>query len=273
VKSVFELSSGSLVNIDGKQLRGSRSKKEGHDGKEGLRIVSAWAVENSLALGQVKTEEKSNEITAIPQLLRVLELKGCIVTIDAMGCQKEIVKQLREQEADYCISLKGNQGTLHQEIRDYFYWAERRGFAEIEHSYCEAVEKDHGRIETRRCWATEDIAWLKQKKEWRDLQSIIMVEATREVIGKAASTERRYFISSLPAAANGSLRAVRGHWGIENSLHWVLDVAFREDSCRIRTENAAENMAIRKTSDTESLEARKELQTRNQNQKAQSRMG
>lgn len=244
VKSVFEVSSGSLVNIDGKQLRGSRSKKEARDGKEGLRIVSAWAVENSLVLGQVKTEEKSNEITAIPQLLRVLELKGCIVTIDAMGCQKEIVAQLREQEADYCISLKGNQGRLHQEIRDYFYWAERRGFSEIEHSYCETVEKDHGRIETRRCWATEDIAWLKQKKEWRDLQSIIMVEATREVTGKSASTQRRYFISSLPAEANSSLRAVRGHWGIENSLHWVLDVAFREDSCRIRTENAVENMAI-----------------------------
>jgi predicted transposase YbfD/YdcC len=244
VKSVFAVTSGSLVNIDGKQLRGSRSKKEARDGKEGLRIVSAWAVENSLVLGQVKTSEKSNEITAIPQLLRVLELKGCIVTIDAMGCQKEIVKQIREQEADYCISLKGNQGTLHQEIRDYFYWAERRGFSEIEHSYCETVEKDHGRIESRRCWATEDIDWLKHKKQWRDLQSIIMVEATREVIGQRATTERRYFISSLPAEANSSLRAVRGHWGIENSLHWVLDVAFREDSCRIRTEHAAENMAI-----------------------------
>jgi len=244
VKSVFEVTSGSLVNIDGKQLRGSRSKTEARDGKEGLRMVSAWAVENSLVLGQVKTLEKSNEITAIPELLRVLELKGCIVTIDAMGCQKEVVAQIREQKADYCISLKGNQGTLHQAIVDYFYWAERRGFREIEHSYCETVEKDHGRIETRRCWATQDVDWLKQKEQWRDLQSIIMVEATREVSGKAATTERRYFISSLPAEANSSLRAVRGHGGIENSLHWVLDVAFREDACRIRTAGAAENMAI-----------------------------
>jgi len=244
VKSVFEVTSGSLVNIDGKQLRGSRSKTEARDGKEGLRMVSAWAVENSLVLGQVKTLEKSNEITAIPELLRVLELKGCIVTIDAMGCQKEVVAQIREQKADYCISLKGNQGTLHQAIVDYFYWAERRGFREIEHSYCETVEKDHGRIETRRCWATEDVDWLTQKEQWRDLQSIIMVEATREVSGKTATTERRYFISSLPAEANNSLRAVRGHWGIENSLHWVLDVAFREDACRIRTAGAAENMAI-----------------------------
>lgn len=234
---------GSLVNIDGKHLRGTRTKKEARDGTEGLRIVSAWSAANNLVLGQVKTQEKSNEITAIPELLSLLAVSGCIVTIDAMGCQKEIVKQIVEQEADYCISLKGNQGTLHQEVADYFTWAEKIGFKEIDYSYCKSVEKDHGRIEQRRCWVTEDIDWLTQKAEWQGLKSIVMVESVREVIGKAATTERRYFISSLEADAQTSLRAVRGHWAIENSLHWVLDVAFREDSCRIRVENAAENMA------------------------------
>ena len=195
-------------------------------------------------LGQVKTSEKSNEITAIPELLRVLELKGCIVTIDAMGCHERDRQTNSRARGRLRHLTQRHQGTLHEDIRDYFYWAERRGFADIEHSYCATVEKDHGRIETRRCWATEDIEWLQQKAQWRDLQSVIMVEAIREVIGKAATTERRYFISSLPAEANSSLRAVRGHWGIENSLHWVLDVAFGEDSCRIRSAHAAENMAI-----------------------------
>lgn len=244
VKTIAKQMKTELVSIDGKHLRGSRTAAERKDGKEGLRMVSAWASENGLVLGQVKTREKSNEITAIPELLRVLELKGCIVTIDAMGCQTEIAAQIIAQEADYVLSLKGNQGTLHKDIADYFYWAEKHGFKEIEYDRAQTLSKGHGRIEERRCWVTEDVDWLVQKPKWAGLKSIVMVESRREIIGKEASLERRYFISSLAADAKEILRAVRGHWGIENSLHWVLDVAFREDHCQIKDVTAAENMAI-----------------------------
>lgn len=243
VKEIARQVGAELVNIDGKHLRGSRTKQKRKDGKEGLRMVSAWASENRLVLGQVKCEEKSNEITAIPLLLEVLELRGCIVTIDAMGCQRAVAEKIMSQEADYVLSLKGNQGTLHKDVADYFYWAERQNFKEIEYSFTETVEKGHGRIETRQCWATEDVDWLLQKEKWSGLKSIVMVESIREVIGNQASVERRYFISSLCSDAKEILRAVRGHWGIENSLHWVLDVAFREDDCQIKDANAAENMA------------------------------
>ena len=242
VASVSELTNKEVVGIDGKHLRGSRKKKQQQN--EGLGMVSAWAAKNRLVLGQHQTADKSNEITAIPELLRLLSLKGCIVTIDAMGCQKEIVKQIVSQEADYCISLKGNQGNLHKDVADYFTWAEQVKFRGIEFDYCEMVEKGHGRIETRRCWVTEDIDWLEEKEEWRGLKSIVMVEARREVIGKEISRERRYFISSLCANAEESLTAVRSHWQIENSLHWVLDVAFHEDACQIKAENGAANMAV-----------------------------
>lgn len=244
VKELAAVVTAELVAIDGKQLRGSRSGQDKRDGKEGLRMVSAWASEQRLVLGQVKTHEKSNEITAIPTLLRMLEIAGCIVTIDAMGCQKEIAAQIKSQEADYMLSLKGNQGTLHKDVADYFQWAEKIRFKGIEYSFTEKIEKDHGRIEQRRCWTTEDVEWLTQKEAWAGLKSIVMVESRREVIGQAATVERRYFISSLHADAKEALRCVRGHWAIENSLHWVLDVSFREDDCRIRAENATENMAI-----------------------------
>ena len=242
IKAITELSSGEIVAIDGKQLKGSKRKEQTIN--EGLRMVSAWALENCVVLGQVKTQEKSNEITAIPELLRLLSLKGCIVTIDAMGCQREIVKQIVSQEADYLISLKGNQGNLHKDVADYFTWAEKIKFREIEYDYFETVEKGHGRIETRRCFVTEDVDWLENKEDWSGLKSIVMVESIREVTGKQTSCERRFFISSLSADAKESLRCVRGHWQIENSLHWVLDVAFREDDCQIKVENGAANMAI-----------------------------
>ncbi len=241
VEAVTKVTKGMLVNIDGKRLRGTKSKEQQ---QQALCLVSAWAEENRMVLGQVKCDEKSNEITAIPELLGLLELSGCIVTIDAMGCQREIVKQIVEQKADYCISLKGNQGNLHQDIKEYFEWAQKTKFQDIEFDYCETLEKGHGRIETRRCWATEDITWLAHKEAWSGLKSIVMVESQREVMGGKTTLERRYFISSLAANAHESLHAVRGHWAIENSLHWVLDIAFREDDCRIRAANSAANVAV-----------------------------
>jgi predicted transposase YbfD/YdcC len=240
ISSVVSLNKGTLVNIDGKNLCGS---KEPSKGKKALNVVSAWASEQSVVVGQLKCEEKSNEITAIPELLRILDLEGCIVTIDAIGCQREIVKQIAEKGADYVISLKGNQGNLHRAIKDYLDWAQRRGFKEISSDYWKTLEKDHGRIEERRCWVTEVIGWLKEKQEWQNLKSVIMVEATREVIGGEKTIERRYFISSLEANAKQSLKAVRGHWAIENQLHWCLDIGFREDDCRVREEKSAENLA------------------------------
>lgn len=240
IGAAVSLSKGALVNIDGKQMRGSREPSKG---KKALNVVSAWASEASVVLGQVKCEEKSNEITAIPELLKILDLEGCIVTIDAMGCQKEIVKEIVERRADYVISLKGNQGNLHQDIKDYLDWAERSGFKDMKYEYCETLEKNHGRIETRRCFVTEEIDWLEHKEDWKNLKTVVLVEAIREVIGGAKTLERRYFISSLGANAEQALRAVRGHWAIENELHWCLDIGFREDDCRVRETKSAENLA------------------------------
>jgi len=240
ISSAVSLSKGTLVSIDGKNLCGS---KEPLKGKKALNIVSAWASEASVVLGQVKCEEKSNEMTAIPELLKILDLEGCVVTIDAIGCQKEIVKQIAAKEADYVISLKGNQGQLHQEVTDYLDWAERIKFKDIKYDYCSTLEKDHGRIEERRCWITAEIGWLEQKGEWKNLKSVVMVEAIREVIGGVKTVERRYFISSLEAKATEALRSVRRHWAIENELHWCLNIGFREDDCRIREAKSAENLA------------------------------
>jgi predicted transposase YbfD/YdcC len=241
INSTVKLSRGSLVNIDGKNLRGS---KEPSKGKKALNIVSAWASEQSVVLGQVRCQEKSNEITAIPELLKILNIEGCIVTIDAMGCQREIVAEIVDKGADYLIALKGNQGTLHEDIKNYLDWAERIKFAGISYDYYETgLEKDHGRIEQRRCWITEEINWVEQKGDWKNFKSVIMVEAVREVIGGEKTLERRYFISSLEADARQALKAVRGHWGIENELHWCLDIGFREDESRVREGTSAENLA------------------------------
>lgn len=242
IKSVQEQTKGEVIAIDGKALRGTFARSTS---KLALRMVSAWATHNSLVLGQVKTAEKSNEITAIPCLLQLLEIEGCIVTIDAMGCQKEIAGQIVEQGADYCLSLKGNQGLLHQEVREYFQWARAIDFKQVEFDYAEAVEKDHGRIETRRCWSVADVEWISDKAQWQGLRSICAVEAERiEVVTRKQSIETRYFISSLESNAHELMRVVRKHWGVENALHWVLDVAFREDNCQIRKDHGAENFAM-----------------------------
>ena len=228
VSAAVSLSKGALVSLDGKNLAGSGQPLKG---KKALNVVSALASSQSAVLGQLKCAEKSNEIRAIPELLKILDLAGCVVTIDAIGCQKEIVKQIAESKADYVISLKGNQGTLHTEVKEYLDWAERIGFKEISNDYCQTLEKDRGRIQERRCWMTEEIDWLEQKEEWKNLKSVIMVEAEREIIGKEKTVERRYLISSLGANAAEALRCARGHWAIENQLHWCLDIGFREDEC------------------------------------------
>ncbi len=186
----------------------------------------AWAAEQSVVLGQVRTAEKSNEITVIPELLAVLELSGAIVTIDAMGCQKAIAGQIRDQEADYVLALKGNQGNLHRAVADYFDWAERQNWHALTVSTGHSLEKGHGRIEQRRVLVTQDIDWIVEKQQWRGLRSIVMVESEREIIGGGKSTERRFFISSLEANANQIAAAVRGHWAIENQLHWSPVFAF-----------------------------------------------
>jgi len=196
--------------------------------------------------GRVKVDDTSNEITALPELIQVLALQGCIVTIDAMGCQTAIAQTIIAQGADYVLALKGNQPTLEQAVRAMFADAQATGFHGLAYDHHTTVEKGHGRIETRRCWTIsepEHIAYLNEQGGWAGLRSIGMVDAER-TIGEATSREARYFISSLAGEARQVGQAVRAHWGIENGLHWVLDIAFREDDCRVRQGEAAQNFAI-----------------------------
>lgn len=239
VESVTGKMSGVVVAIDGKTSRRSGGKT-----RNPLHLVSAYATELGVVLGQVKTDEKSNEITAIPRLLDQLALEGCVVTIDAMGCQKEIARKIAvDKKSDYALSLKGNHGDLHDDVKLFFDDALACDFKGISHRHFESVEKGHGRIETRRYWTVDEIEWLNGKDEWKGLRTIGMVEARREIDGKE-SVERRWYLSSLANNAEKFARVVRSHWGIENGLHWSLDIAFREDESRIRIGNAAENFAV-----------------------------
>lgn len=233
-QAVAQKSGGQIISVDGKTARGSRDRK---NNRNPLHMVSAWAEQSRLVLGQEATDEKSNEITAIPRLLALLELEGCIVTIDAMGCQREIAEQIIAQGGDYSIGLKGNQSTLHDAVVDFFATAEKHGYAHVEYDFTEEVEKDHGRLETRRYWVTENLSTLPDPKKWRGLHSIGMVERTC-VAGEQETIERRYFINSFAADAELFAKAVREHWGVENRLHWRLDVVFHEDASRIRKGNA-----------------------------------
>lgn len=241
------LAEGSLgegvIAVDGKTLR--RSFDTAAE-RNALHVVSAWASAARLVLGQVKTDAKSNEITAIPKLLDLLDVAGCVVTIDAMGCQKQIARQIRHKGADYVLALKGNQTYLADDVKAYFRDASARGFENRPVTRFETADYEHGRVEVRRVYVSSETGWLlgrDDEGDWEGLASIVMVESERTT-GKKTTRSRRYYLTSLPGDAERIANAVRAHWSIENQLHWILDVSFNEDQCRVRKDNAAENLAI-----------------------------
>lgn len=229
---------GGVIAVDGKALCNSGSGEE-----KAIHLVSAFSVENDIVLGQLATRAKSNEITAFPELLKLLDLREAIVTIDAAGCQKEIAKQIREQKGDYVLALKGNQGTLHAEAENFFKQALEVSSKEAGCDHYISKEKSRGRQETREVWVIEELDWLEQKEHWNGLKSIACVKSQRLVKGKE-TMEQRYYISSLEADAWKIGRAIRSHWSVENKLHWQLDVSYGEDDCKVRKDNGAENFSV-----------------------------
>ena len=243
VRAVATRSRRQLISIDGKKLRHSHNRTAS---QRAIEMVSAWASANRLVFGQVKVGERSTAVTAIPKLLRLLELTGCIVTIDAEGCQTKIADLIVQRGGDYQLAVKENQGQLYQDLKDLFTGCAEDQWLQVPHDYAKQVTKGHGRLEIRECWTLSDsdyLAYVYHGNAWRNLRTLVWVRAERR-IGEHHSVEDRYYISSSEGNAKLALRVARGHWGVENQLHWVLDMAFREDESRVRKDHAPENFAV-----------------------------
>jgi len=229
---------GKQLCVDGKTSRGVQKRSDA-----ALHMVSVWVREDQITLGQIKTAQKSNEITAIPQIIQSLDIQGSVVTIDAMGCQKEIAKCIQDQEANYILAVKENHPTLHREIKEYFEWALEDAIEQNRLSQHKQTSFDHGKVTKWRVFSTKDTVWFESKGDWAGLTSFVMVESLR-VVGEETHMQRRYYISSIEADAAYFHQAIRGHWHVENKLHWMLDVAFHEDHCLIHQGNAPQNLSL-----------------------------
>lgn len=253
-----------VIAIDGKTSRRSYQKT---GAKAPIHMVSAFAARQRLVLGQVKVADKSNEIVAIPQLLDMMAIEGAVVTIDAMGCQRDIAQKIRDKKADYVLALKGNQGTLREDVELFVAEQKAAGFKDTTISRDQTIDGDHGRIETRTTTVIHDVAWLQERHNWPGLNAVVIVDSSREIGGKI-ERETRFYITSLVLLANRLGPIVRSHWAIENSLHWVMDMIFRDDECRVRTDHAPANFTtlkhmahnlIRKAPGKDSLRLRRKV--------------